>query len=124
MKYPERLKSCRKAVARLREVLQKPRDEITRDSAIQRFEFCFELSWKTIRDFLRERSVLKDTPRDCLKAAFQCGLIPDDPLWIEMLEDRNLTVHTYDEKLARRLYARLPRYLILFTRLLAALDGE
>ena len=49
-------------------------------------------------------------PRDCFREAFSYGLLSDEEAWVQMLQDRNLSVHTYNEELANQLYARLPRY--------------
>jgi nucleotidyltransferase substrate binding protein (TIGR01987 family) len=48
---------------------------------------------------------------------FRLGLIADDPLWLKMIEDRNLSVHTYNEKFAEEIYACLRDYLPLFAAL-------
>lgn len=81
-----------------------------RDGTIQRFEFTVELAWKTVQEFLRTQEILCQSPKNCMREAFTFGLIADDPVWIEMFEDRNLTAHTYDEATAVRVYKRLPRY--------------
>lgn len=72
-----------------------------RDSAVKRFEFTVELAWKSIQMFLREQKIICRSPKESFKEAFKFGLIKDDPRWIEMIEDRNLTVHTYDENFAK-----------------------
>lgn len=40
------------------------------------------------------------SPRAALRQAFQSGYIQDGDLWIQALNDRNLTTHTYDERTA------------------------
>ncbi len=100
-----------KSLQRLEEILKAEKTIANRDSAIKRFEFTVELAWKCVQRFLREQEIVCRSPKECLKEAFKFGLIKDDPKWIEMLEDRNLTVHTYDEKIAEEVYVRLSKYL-------------
>jgi nucleotidyltransferase substrate binding protein (TIGR01987 family) len=68
------------------------------EGLIQRFEYTFELSWKTIKDYLEAGGILASYPRDAIKEAFAHGLIDDGELWMTMLERRNMLSHTYDEK--------------------------
>ena len=74
--------------------------EIERAGLIQFFELAFELSWKTMKDYLEAQGFLVKTPRETLKQAFQIELIGDGQTWLQALEDRNLTTHTYDEETA------------------------
>ena len=67
------------------------------EGLIQRFEYTFELCWKTLKDFLNDRGVEVSFPRDALKAAFQQELVSDGDLWLEMLDMRNTMAHTYNE---------------------------
>lgn len=122
MNVSERFASYKKAVVKLEEILKKENNDIIRDSAIKRFEFCFELSWKVIQDYLREKGILGRSPKDCFRQAFQYGLIQDNPLWLAMIDDRNLTVHTYEEELAKDIFTRLPKYLTLFIELMNSLE--
>jgi nucleotidyltransferase substrate binding protein (TIGR01987 family) len=101
-------------VERLSEILKEPKNVANRDSAIKRFELTFELFWKTAKEYLKERGIVCRSPRDCLEQIFRLGLMPDNPLWLRMIEDRNLSVHTYNEKLAEEIYGRLSGYLSLF----------
>ncbi len=71
-----------------------------RAGLIQFFEISFELAWKVLKDYLEEEGVTVMSPRDTIKQAFQAGLLDDGHVWIEALKDRNLTVHTYEEKIA------------------------
>jgi nucleotidyltransferase substrate binding protein, HI0074 family len=67
---------------------------------IQCFEFTFELSWKTLKDFLESRGAVAAFPRDVIKEAFTTQLIKNGHIWIEMLEKRNILSHTYNRQQA------------------------
>jgi nucleotidyltransferase substrate binding protein (TIGR01987 family) len=104
-----------KAVKKMEEILQKKKNEITRDSAIKRFEFTFDLSWKLIKAFLeKEKGISCRSPKDCFREAFSQGIIEYDKLWLKMTDWRNLAVHTYGEKFANALYRNLPSALKRF----------
>jgi len=103
--------SFEKSLQRLKEILKEEETIANRDSAIKRFEFTVELAWKCVQKFLREQEVVCRSPKECLKEAFKFGLVEDDPRWLEMMEDRNLTVHTYNEATAEEVYGRLSNYL-------------
>ncbi len=110
----EILISFEKSIQRLEEILKEEETVANRDSAIKRFEFTVELAWKCVQKFLREQEIICRSPKECLKEAFKFGLIEDDPRWLEMFEDRNLTVHTYNETTAEEVYERLSNYLEVF----------
>lgn len=78
--------------------------EIQRAAAIQGFEFSFELGWKLLQERLREEGVAVATPRATLRAAGDAGLIDSVERWLDYLEARNLTSHTYNERVAERVY--------------------
>ena len=109
--------SFKKSLQRLDEVLKAEKTVINRDAAIQRFEFTVELAWKSIQQFLRSQKIICRSPKECLQESFKFGLVNDDSLWIKMIDDRNLTAHTYNEALAEEIYDRLPNYLPLFDSL-------
>jgi len=113
-----------KAVQKLSDILKEPKNEVTRDSAIKRFEFTFELAWKTMQAYLRDKGTEANSPRDCIKGAFQVGLIEDDPKWIDTIRLRNLTSHTYNEDLAEDVYKALPDLLKLYQSLLKSLNAS
>lgn len=71
-----------------------------RAGLIQFFEMSFELGWKVLKDYLEDEGFSVTSPRDTIKQAFQAGFIVDGHVWLEALKDRNLTVHTYEEKIA------------------------
>lgn len=95
--------NLKKAYNRLVEVskLYDGKDEIIRDSLIQRFEFTYELTHKTLREFMKYLGVTLENsfPRTIYKKAYVNNLISDDKVWINLLEDRNATSHIYIMKL-------------------------
>lgn len=101
-----------KALISLEAVYLKPmqEDRTNVDATIQRFEFTFELSWKFLKDFFFERGLELNYPKEIIKEAFSVNLIDDESLWIKMLRDRNMTSHTYDEKLADEIFSRIKSY--------------
>lgn len=112
------LEDFEKTILRLEDVLKLVKTEVVRDSAIKRFELCFDLSWKCIKLYAKREGVECFSPRDCLKVAYQLGLIDYDETWLKMLDDRNLTVHVYKEKYAEEVYSRLFNYTEYFRKLL------
>ena len=119
-----RVRAFRQAIERLEESLAAPRTGMSRDSSIKRFELCFELSWKVIQDHLRVRGLICRSPRDCLREAFAYGLLQDERLWARMAQDRNLSVHTYNEELADTIHSRLPDYFDALRLLSHAIEAE
>jgi len=105
------------AIARLRDVLGQSENDVSRDAAIQRFEFCFELAWKAIQERARDEGLDCQSPKSCLTLAFKTSWVVDEREWLAMLADRNQTSHTYDEDLAKAVYGRLCRYLPLLEAL-------
>ena len=88
--------------------MQEDRNNI--DSSIHRFEFVIELFWKALKRILESRGQEAIYPKDVLKEAYAGHLIDDDALWLQMLKDRNLTSHTYDEKLADKIHTNIKTY--------------
>ena len=76
---------------------ESPENIINKMAIIQAYEMVFELGWKTTKDFLIKQGVEVSFPREVIKEAFAYEIIDNGEIWIKMLDDRNLTVHTYDE---------------------------
>ena len=74
--------------------------DLMRIALIGAFMFTFELSWKTLKDFLNYEGIQVTFPREVIKQSFQNGLLEDGELWIHMLEARNIMSHAYDEAVA------------------------
>ncbi len=104
IRWKQRFQNYEKAFLLLEKLLALPHPtEGERMGIIQAFEMCFELAWKMLGDYLKEAGYLEKAPRDVLKQAFQIGLVQDGRIWIEALENRNETVHAYDEKKAQEI---------------------
>ena len=80
--------------------------KVERAGIIQGFEFCYELFWKVFQKISASEGLVTGSPKQAIKAAFAMGLIDDEILWLKMIEDRNLTVHTYNEALSIEIYQR------------------
>ena len=89
------------ALARLHEAIDLDETTIVRDALIQRFEFTFETGWKAAYRWLAARGVALDAEAFVvLKRAFANRLVVDESAWSDIRKYRNLTSHTYKEKLA------------------------
>lgn len=104
-RFYERFADYRKAIARLKDALDKPIDEFIRDAVIQRFEFSYELAWKTVQLYLELPNATIRSPRDAFRESLRYGIIEDGNGWSLLHEKRNLTSHTYDESLAQEVFA-------------------
>ena len=113
------INQLKNAFERFQDVMRQKENEYIRDSAIQRFEFTFELAWKTMKAYLDEKGA-KDLqfPRDVIRSAYQARIIENDPKWLDMIETRNQTSHIYNENMAEKVYKQLPAYIPLFQKLI------
>lgn len=93
-------------------VAKSPENDLERDGAIQRFEFTFELAWKTMRRYLKSlgRVEVSGSPKPVLRDALAEGLINDLDAWFEFLEARNASTHIYNEAQARDVFLIAQRF--------------
>ena len=79
-------------------------DELLQEGLIQRFEYTHELAWKVMKDYAEYQGYTDVRgSRDAIRKALEMNLI-DDKRWMETIEDRNLTVHNYDNEIALEIY--------------------
>jgi nucleotidyltransferase substrate binding protein (TIGR01987 family) len=99
IRWKQRFQNFSKALSHLENALQIPEpDFLQKAGIIQLFEMSFELAWNMVKDFLEEEGFVEvKSPRSALKKAFEIGLLSSGHAWMELLVDRNLTTHTYDE---------------------------
>lgn len=118
------LKDFQNAINRLNEVIALEKNDINRDSAIKRFELCFDLAWKSVKNHLKSEGIECYSPKACLREAFQVKLIDNDKRWLEMVDDRNTSVHLYKQEYADKIYDRLGNHLELMRALLLKLTQK
>ena len=115
IRWRQRFRNFDRAFVLLRQALENGPDALNpleKEGVIQRFEYCFELAWKTVKDYMEEDGFVFSTisPRKVLKHAFESKLLADGQTWIDMLDHRNLLSHTYDlahfEKAVESIHAR------------------
>lgn len=103
IRWKQRFENFESAFKLLKEAFEKDIAEMSdleKEGVVQRFEYTFELAWKTLKDYLVYSGIVFDqiTPRRVIKEAFAARIIEDGQTWIDMLEQRNLMSHTYDKE--------------------------
>jgi len=120
MSEPRAIENFGKALTKLREFAAMPIvNDRDRAGIIQAFEFTFELCWKAFRQLAAAQGIAVVSPRQSLEAALQLKLIDpaEETTWLEMLHDRNMTSHLYQETVAHEISGRVvDRYLRLFDK--------
>ncbi|MGL4226284.1 MAG: HI0074 family nucleotidyltransferase substrate-binding subunit, partial [Rickettsia sp.] len=120
-----KLEKFRKAFITLEDIYLKPvaEDRAYIDATIQRFDFTFELAWKFLKEYFSQKGTILHYPKEVVKEGYAAGIINDEQLWIQMLLDRNMTSHTYDEKLANEIHSRIKNYVPALKKLLNIIDS-
>jgi len=118
------LKKFKASIDRLSEVLKRDikDDDIILDATIQRFEFTYENGWKAIKQVLRFKGDDCLSPRDCIKKAYKYGWITEEAEFLELLECRNLTSHTYNMNIALKVYNIIKKNAPVFQKLYEKLE--
>lgn len=103
IRWKQRFESFERAYILLRSAFDKEGEfsDLEKEGVSQRFEYTFELTWKTLKDYLEYSGVAIEeaTPRKIIKQAFEAQLIKNGEQWINMLVQRNLLSHTYNQKM-------------------------
>lgn len=106
IRWKQRFQNFEKAHKRLNHAIivvkSEPDNEVLAAGLIQTYESTFELGWKTLKDYLEMEGFDVPSPRSTIRQAFQSGYIQNAEDWIQALNDRNLTTHTYDELIAAK----------------------
>jgi len=103
IRWKQRFENFDRALNKLQsfaEYTKKNNEDIFQVALIGAFGFTFELGWKTLKDYLKFGGINVSIPREVIKQAFHHKLIEDGETWIEMLEDRNILAHVYDDERA------------------------
>ncbi len=120
IRWKQRFRNFNKSLELLESALNIEQPDVVQKAGIvQFFEMCCELSWKVMKDYLEDQGFTEiGTPRNAIKKSFEIGLIEDGHAWMDLLVDRNLSVHTYDEEKANSLDLLIhTKYIQLFQKL-------
>ena len=130
-RWQYRFDNYRRAFSLLREALElrqdRPLSDLEKEGVIQRFEYTWELAWKTIKDYLENEGVVleKITPKAVIVAAIEARVITGKEDWMRALDDRNRMSHVYSRIVFARIITHIEQsYLSLFDRLYEKLLAE
>ena len=83
-------------------------NDLEKEGIIQRFEFTHELAWKVMKDFLESKGIMGIIgSRDATRLSFQNDLIENGDVWMQMIESRSRTVHTYQDSILEVEYVKI-----------------
>lgn len=109
--HAQSLTNCQKTLTKLTEFLaisgQQQETDIMQAAVIQAFEYTFEVFWKTFQKIGQSEGVSIGSPKAAFAFAYQSGLIENENVWLDLLNDRNMTTHTYHEVVANQIYIRI-----------------
>ena len=120
IRWIQRFNNFSKALKQLAKFIEKGElNELEEQGLIQSFEYNYELSWNTIKDFYEHQAETDiQGSRDAIRMAFKRGLIEDGEIWMEMINSRNLTAYTYNEDTASEIVSNiLEKYYQVFIKL-------
>ena len=112
IRYKQRLQNYKRALLMVEEGVElysvRPLSNMEKQGLIKSFEFTYELSWNLMRDYslFQGHSNIRGL-RDAIRQALSMDLISDGEVWMDMLESRNVTSHTYDEKTAEEIINKI-----------------
>lgn len=111
IRWKQRFTNFEKAFLQLKQAVEKYDDSaeaIIKEGIIQRFEFTHELAWKVMKDFLIYEGYQNITgSRSATRGFFNLDLLEDGQVWMDMIESRNKTVHTYHEDILQEEYQKV-----------------
>jgi nucleotidyltransferase substrate binding protein (TIGR01987 family) len=105
---------------------QRALSDLEQQGIIQGFEFTHELAWNVLKDYLEYEGIQGLVgSRSTVREAFKRGLISDGEAWMDMIEKRNLSSHTYNLDVAEQLVTAIrSSYYPAFRALLERLEKE
>ena len=112
IRWKQRLMNYKKALVTMKSAVNlaasRRLSDLEKQGLIKGFEFTFELAWNVLKDYLEEQGILNIIgSKDAVRHAFKAGLIEDGELWMEMIKDRNIASHVYDEETADSLHSEI-----------------
>jgi len=112
IRWKQRFQNYKKALVTLKNAVELAAErnltDLEKQGMIQGFEFTFELAWNVMKDYLEEQGITGIIgSKNAIRHAFNKGLIEDGEVWMDMVKDRNLASHVYDEETAEGLFAAI-----------------
>jgi nucleotidyltransferase substrate binding protein (TIGR01987 family) len=106
IRWQQRFDSYKKALATLERAVaiaeERPFSELEEQGLIKGFEFTHELSWNLLKDFIESKGFVGiHGSRDTTRIAFREGYIENGEVWMNMIENRNKSSHTYNTDTAQ-----------------------
>ncbi len=92
--------------------------KIARDACIQRFEYCIELSWKVAMKKIGSQTKF---PKQAMREMARADLVESAEVWLDFVEARNNSSHSYDENIARKVFEQIQKFDVEGKKLLAEL---
>jgi len=89
--------------------------DLEKQGLIQAFEYCHELAWNVLKDFLQNEEGKSEIygSKSATREAFRVGLISNGEVWMEMIKDRNQTLHTYNSDTSEQILIILLKVILL-----------
>ena len=108
IRWKQRFENYKKALVTVKNAVElaasRELSDLEKQGLIQGFEFTFELAWNVMKDYLEEQGINGIIgSKGAVRQAFNKGLIEDGQVWMDMIKDRNLAAHSYDEETAQNL---------------------
>lgn len=110
-RWQQRFANYQKALKQLSMFIQKGDLNVLEEQGlIQAFEYTHELAWKTLADFLKSKgNAAIYGSKDATREAFRLGLLKEGEVWMEMVQSRNLSSHTYNEATAKQIVTAIQK---------------
>jgi len=123
IRWKQRFSNFEKAMNQLeRFVTHTDLNEMEEQGMIQAFEYTYELAWNVMKDFYESQGeTLMQGSRDAIRMAINRGLIAEGEIWMDMIQSRIATAHTYNQATAKDIIRKLRKD---YVRLFAALRNE
>jgi len=128
LRWQQRFSNYKRALAKLTNAIelstQRKLSDLEKQGLIQAFEFTHELAWNVMRDyFVYQGNMDISGSRDAVRESFKAGLVTDGDGWMEMIKSRNMTSHTYNEKVAEEIVQFITKtYHTLFVQFKEKMD--
>jgi len=129
LRWKQRLQNYKKAYAVLGKAVElantRELTDLEKQGLIQGFEFTFELAWNVMKDYLEEQGIIDIVgSKAAVRNAYKNGIIDDGQIWMDMIESRNISSHSYDEETANQILMQIINsYFLYFQKFLNKMEG-